>query len=103
VTPVQEIAQGDTNCSSNTGIGGVDSLDALVILRFVAALPVTQNEPCPDIGSNAGKGSGGFGDVDCSGEINAVDALKILRHAAELSVSQTQPCTPMGIFPAEGT
>jgi hypothetical protein len=99
---VQEIAQGDVNCSGD-GIGGVDPVDALAVQRFIVELSVIQNEPCSDIGSNATKGSGGFGDVDCSGEINAIDALKILRHAAKLPVSQTQPCTPMGLFPAEGT
>jgi hypothetical protein len=32
----------------------VDAVDGLNILRYVAALPVTQNEPCPDIGTREG-------------------------------------------------
>ncbi len=27
------------------------AVDALGILRYVASLPVNQNEPCPDIGT----------------------------------------------------
>ncbi len=37
---------GDADCD-----GDVDSVDALKILRYVAALPVAQTEPCPDIGT----------------------------------------------------
>lgn len=36
---------GDMDCD-----GDVDAVDALQILRFVAALPVAQDEPCTDIG-----------------------------------------------------
>ena len=31
--------------------GDADSVDALKVLRHVAALPVSQTEPCPDVGS----------------------------------------------------
>lgn len=101
-TPTPEYNQGDVNCSRVSGQpGGVNSVDALAILRYNAALaPTPQNEPCPDIGTGSG---GGFGDVDCGGGIDSVDALKVLRHSAGLSVSQTQPCTPMGLWPASGT
>jgi hypothetical protein len=88
------------NCSSLTGIGGVDSTDALLVLRFRAGLSVTQNEPCPDMGTGQG---GLFGDVDCSGIVNSVDSLKIQRAVANLSVDQPKGCTPIGLFPAEGT
>jgi hypothetical protein len=84
------------NCS-----GTVNSVDALGINRHVAALSVTQTEPCPDIGSGGKNGS--FGDVDCNGQINAVDALKDLRFAASLPVAQTQPCVLIGMAPANGT
>jgi hypothetical protein len=88
------------NCSSSSGIGGVDSTDALLVLRHNAGLSVNQNEPCPDIGSG---GAGLFGDVDCSDAINAVDSLKIQRAIANLSVNQAKGCTPIGLFPATGT
>jgi hypothetical protein len=39
---------GDVDCSNS-----VTSVDALKILRYVAELPVQQNEPCPDIGTEA--------------------------------------------------
>jgi hypothetical protein len=39
-------AEADVNCS-----GGINAVDALLILRHAAALSVTQNEPCPDIGT----------------------------------------------------
>jgi hypothetical protein len=37
---------GDVDCDNN-----VTAADALKILRFLAGLPVVQNEPCPDIGT----------------------------------------------------
>lgn len=33
------------------GDDDVDSVDALKLLRYVAALPVSQTDPCPDIGT----------------------------------------------------
>jgi predicted outer membrane repeat protein len=81
--------QGDVDCS-----GGVNSVDALKVLRFGASLSVVQTEPCPDIGTDAGGLP--FGDVDCSTTTNSVDALKILRFNASLSVIQTEPCPDIG-------
>jgi plastocyanin len=37
---------GDVDCDNN-----VTAADALKILRYLAGLPVVQNEPCPDIGT----------------------------------------------------
>jgi hypothetical protein len=37
---------GDVDCDNNVTVA-----DALKILRFLAGLPVVQNEPCPDIGT----------------------------------------------------
>ena len=87
---------GDVDCNN-----AVNSVDALKELRFVAHLPVTQNDPCRLIGSVGQQFSGGaegppFGDVDCSNAVNSVDALKILRYVALLSVSQTEPCPDIG-------
>ena len=79
----------------------VDSVDSLKVLRYVAGLPVVQNEPCTDIGV----GMPGFaahggqhlqGDVDCGGDVSSVDALKVLRYVASLPVNQTEPCTDIG-------
>ena len=83
------LKQGDVNCDSS-----VNSVDALLVLRFAAGLSVQQNEPCPDVGTVI---SQVIGDVDCNGIVNSVDALKILRSAASLSVSQTEPCTDVGL------
>ena len=44
----EEIIQGDVDCD-----GDVDAVDALKELRHVAALPVAQNDPCPDVGTAA--------------------------------------------------
>ncbi len=44
--PTPAFEQGDVDCD-----GDVDIVDALNIARHVAGLPVTQTEPCPDIGS----------------------------------------------------
>lgn len=80
------LRQGDIDCS-----GEVNSVDALQVLRFAAALGVAQTEPCPNPPSVVAGHP--FGDVDCSGQVNSVDALKILRHNASLAVTQTEPCT----------
>jgi len=48
-SPAQEGAAalfGDVDCDAS-----VNSVDGLKILRYSASLAVTQNEPCPDIGS----------------------------------------------------
>jgi archaellum component FlaF (FlaF/FlaG flagellin family) len=81
---------GDVNCS-----GGVDAVDALQLLRHTVRLPVSQQEPCPDIGDTVSVDGTPrlWGDVDGDGEVNAVDALKILRYVVMLPVRQ-QPGTP---------
>ena len=68
-------------------------MDALKELRHVAGLSVTQNEPCPDIGSQV---ASLFGDVDCNGTADSVDALEILRSVAHLPVTQNEPCPDIG-------
>ena len=70
---------GDVNCG-----GTVDAIDALLILRSVAGLPVSAN--CIN----------GSGDVNCSGTIDAIDALLILRQVAGLPVNLPAGCTPIG-------
>ncbi len=82
------LTQGDVDCS-----GQVNSIDALKLLRYVAGLDVTQNQPCPLIGTNLPPK---LGDVDCSGQVNSVDALKVLRFVAGLTVSQNEPCPDIG-------
>ncbi len=81
--------QGDVDCD-----GDVDSVDSLKELRHVAGLSVSQNEPCPEIGSEV---ASLFGDVDCDDDVDSVDSLKILRSVAGLSVSQIEPCPDIGI------
>jgi hypothetical protein len=81
---------GDVDCST-----AVNSVDALKVLRFNAALSVSQTEPCVDLGMTL-PNTEMQGDVDCTGQVSSVDALKLLRHAAALSVSQTEPCPDVG-------
>jgi hypothetical protein len=83
-------AFGDVDCSTSIG-----SVDALKVLRFGAALSVSQTEPCVDLGVALPNGEL-QGDVDCSNAVNSVDALKLLRHSAALSVTQTEPCPDIG-------
>jgi len=85
---VPDLTQGDVDCS-----GTVNAVDALKILRAVAALSVSQTQPCPPIGANV---SYFWGDVDCKGEPTSVDALLALRHNAGLSVQQQEPCPDLG-------
>ena len=72
------------------GANPINSIDGLKLLRHSASLPVSQTEPCPDIGEPLLAAD--FGDVDCDGMVNAIDALKILRFSASLSVSQMPLC-----------
>ncbi len=71
----------------------MDPVDALVLLRWVANLSVTQEPGCPQIGSES---ASLFGDVDCSGSVNPVDALADLRYVAGLPVNLPQGCGPIG-------
>lgn len=75
----------DLNCD-----GHVDSVDALAVLRYVAALPPLHAGPsCPPIGAEAAPA---FGDVNCDGVIDSVDALIILRNVAGLPVNLAPGC-----------
>lgn len=79
--------------------GDADALDALALLRHVAALaPLTQDEPCPDVGNfvQIAEGLLPWGDADCDRDVDATDALKLLRQLAALLVSQTEPCPDIG-------
>lgn len=71
-------ASGDADCD-----GDVDSVDALQVLRFVAA--VEPFAACIDAG-----------DVDCNGEVDIADALAILRHVAALPLDLPDGCTGIG-------
>ena len=88
---------GDNDCDIDA-----DAVDALKGLQKVAAIEFTQNEPCPDLGSDqqikpAGFGVKTWGDVDCDGDIDAVDALGILRFVvAFVPLAQTPPCPAIG-------
>jgi hypothetical protein len=79
---------GDVDCA-----GGVNSIDALKLLRHVAGLDVAQTDPCPDIGTADGEL---FGDINCDGSITAVDALFVLRFVAALPANVPQGCRPVG-------
>jgi len=96
---IQQLAlkQGDADCNNS-----VNSVDALLVLRFGAGLGVNQNEACPEIGMVLTL-AGVFGDVDCTGVVNSVDALKVLRHNAGLPVQQTEPCPDIGTPLASGS
>jgi hypothetical protein len=86
---------GDVDCSG----GGPTSVDALKVLRNVAALPVSQTEPCPDIQTTVdltGIGEVTWGDVDCGSGVSSVDALRILRFVAGLPVVIAPTCPAIG-------
>jgi hypothetical protein len=84
-------AAGSGNVDCGPSPNGVNAIDALKLLRHSASLPVTQSEPCADIGAIIG---GGHiqGDIDCSTAVNSIDALKILRAVAGLGVAQLVGC-----------
>jgi hypothetical protein len=89
----QQIAWGDHNCSD-----AVDSVDALLTLRFDAGLPASTGG-CPAMGEEVDVVNASahiWGDLDCSGAISSVDALKVLRHDAGLSVDRPPSCPDPG-------
>ena len=99
-TPTQPPGQGglagDVDCSNL-----VNSVDSLKILRFVAGLSVSQNEPCTDVGGAiagfaAHGGQHKQGDVDCNGSANSVDSLKILRFVAGMPNDLPAGCPAIG-------
>jgi CSLREA domain-containing protein len=69
---------GDADCNSS-----VEAVDALSVLRHVAALP--PRAACLELG-----------DVNCDTAIDAVDALLVLRYVAALPVSLPPGCPPIG-------
>jgi hypothetical protein len=69
---------GDADCSRI-----IDVVDALAVLREVAALPITAE--CL-----------ARADVNCSGALDTVDALIILRFTAGLPPNQPPGCPPIG-------
>ena len=81
---------GDINCN-----GSVEATDALTILRHVAGMTVTQNEPCPGIGES-GAGQDLFGDLDCDDDVDSGDGLLVLRFTAGLPVDLPPGCSPVG-------
>jgi CSLREA domain-containing protein len=84
---------GNVDCSGP--VSGVNSIDALKVLRQSAGLSVNQSEPCLDIGQPRllpPPDNWKVGDVDCSGTVNSIDALKILRANAGLSVAKPAGC-----------
>lgn len=72
------LIQGDADCS-----GAIDAVDALVLLRHLAA--IGEAPGCLEAA-----------DVDCNGALDATDALKALRFVAGLAVSQSEPCPEIG-------
>jgi hypothetical protein len=84
-------AFGNVDCG-----GGINSIDALKILRHNASLSVAQTEPCEDIEVDTLPNGELQGDVDCSGGVDAIDALKLLRNNAALPVAQNEPCPNIG-------
>ena len=92
---VTALQWGDIDCTG----GRPTSVDALKVLRHVAALPVSQTEPCPQMETAVeltGIGQVTWGDIDCAAGVGAVDALKILRFVAGLPASVEAPCPVLG-------
>lgn len=106
--------KGDVDCD-----GDEDAVDALTLLRYVAALPVDLPSGCAAIGSppvatatptaiaeatvSLSLSVHAKGDVDCDGDEDAVDARVILLHVAGLPVNLPAGCPPIGSSPATPT
>lgn len=89
-------AKGDVDCD-----GDVTAVDALKDLRFVAALDVSQTQPCTPIGGAvqalaAHPAASIMGDMDCDADVSPVDALHILRFVAGLPNNLPEGCPAIG-------
>ena len=82
---------GDVDCDNHVGIG-----DAQKTARSLISLPVTQNQPCPLIGSSTAGTPSKWGDVDCDNHVGIGDAQKIARSLINLPVTQEPGCPPIG-------
>jgi alpha-tubulin suppressor-like RCC1 family protein/plastocyanin len=93
VIPEEDRLWGDVDCDSGVAIG-----DALKIARYLLGLSVSQEEGCPDIGSDVivDAKTRTWGDADCDAGIAIGDALKTARHLLGLSVSQEEGCPEIG-------
>ena len=85
----QERIHGDLDCS-----GALNSVDALIGIRYLAGLDTDVFEACPEMGGLVEHNL--WGDVDCDRAISAVDFLRILRSVAALAVTQTPGCSVLG-------
>ncbi len=93
-TPGVLLAWGNGDCR-----GGVDSVDALQDLRFVALLGVSQEAGCPRLGDVyevMGASPHMWGDSDCDGGVGSLDALRILRFVARLNNPDVAGCPRVG-------
>ena len=77
--PLATMRRGDVSCE-----GTVDSMDALLLLKYLAKVP------------NVGVCAALAADVNCDAGADAVDALQILRQTAGLAVSLPAGCPPIG-------
>src|SRR3990172_9176404 len=93
-TPGALLAWGNGDCR-----GGVDSVDALQDMRFVAKLGVSQEDGCPRLGDVyevMGASPHMWGDADCDGDVGSLDALRILRFVARLNDPDIAGCPRVG-------
>lgn len=72
---------------------GPNPEDALPMLIYVAGMPSTLPQSCPQIGS--GSGAAVFGDLNCDGTIDVPDLLRLLRHFAWLPDRLVEGCRAM--------
>jgi hypothetical protein len=82
----------DVDCN-----GSITAVDTLKILRYVAGMPYSQDEPRPNIGTvldgpgfvpNIACGSTRFGDVSGNDLVDSPDAIWILRKIADLPLPE---------------
>ena len=89
------MAWGDNDCD-----GDNDAVDALKGLRHVAALSVSQNDPCPEMGSTVEVADASphiWGDLDCDGDTDVFDVVHVVAVAfrnADPAIEFCEPCAP---------
>ena len=72
---------------------GVGPENGLPLLRYIADLPSTVPETCPQVGTVTGLSM--FGDLNCDGSIDPPDLLRLFRHFLQLPDPLVEGCRAM--------
>ena len=83
---------GDLDCNTSENVR-----DGQWLLTALLGSPISQTEPCPDLGEPFGAYT--WGDLDCNTLVNVRDGQWLLTALLGSPISQTEPCPDLGVVP----